>query len=64
MDQVVRNMPDYAWHKNYVVARECDGDYWFWGGYDKVETAIEAANEIHGEVFAVKDECDECEVDI
>lgn len=49
----VNNMPSYVWDYKYVVAREVDGDLWFWGAYDDLHTATTAANEIGGVVIEV-----------
>ena len=48
----ILNMPKNANKYKYIVAREVDGDFWFWGGYDKIETAAEVAEEIEGEIFS------------
>lgn len=35
----------------YVVARLCDGEWWYWGQWDDIKEAYSAAYEIGGEVF-------------
>ena len=45
----VNNLPKTL--KIYTVARECEGEWWFWGTWDSVSEALSAAREIGGEVF-------------
>lgn len=45
---VVLNMPEYANDYEFVVAREVDGDYWYWGAYSDGFKAEKAAVEIGG----------------
>lgn len=45
---VVLNMPEYANDYEFVVAREVDGDYWYWGAYSDGFKAEKAAIEIGG----------------
>lgn len=42
------NAPEYASHYEFVVAREIDGDYWFWGAYADGFKADQIAHEIDG----------------
>ena len=42
------NAPEYASHYEFVVAREIDGDFWFWGAYSDGFKAEQAALEIGG----------------
>lgn len=35
----------------YIVARLCDGEWWYWGQWDDCYEAHQAACEIGGEVF-------------
>lgn len=44
-------VPEYASEYEFVVARECDGEWWFWGAYDEHGRAVQAALEIGGRVF-------------
>lgn len=48
---IIHNKPDYADDYEFVVARECDGEYWFWGAYENGFKADKAASEIGGVVF-------------
>ena len=45
------NMPEYANDYEFVVAREIDGDYWFWGAYEDCFKADRIAHEIGGVVI-------------
>lgn len=45
------NAPDYASHYEFVVAREIDGDYWFWGAYSDGFKATQVAYEVSGIVI-------------
>lgn len=45
------NAPEYAYHYEFVVAREVDGDYWFWGAYSDGFKAEQVALEIGGVVI-------------
>ncbi len=45
------NAPEYASHYEFVVAREIDGDYWFWGAYADGFKADRVAREIDGIVI-------------
>ena len=42
------NMPEYANHYEFVVVREIDGDFWFWGAYADGFKAEKIAREIDG----------------
>ena len=45
----INNLPNYAKNMEFIVVREYDGEYWFWGGYDKdANRAYQAAEEIGG----------------
>lgn len=46
----VNNMPTYAKEYNYIVARECDGEYWFYGAYETADRANRVAVEVGGVV--------------
>ena len=50
----INNLPDYAYDYRYIVARECEGELWFWGAYDGYMTAVFAAEDIHGVVVTNK----------
>ena len=47
----IHNKPDYADDYEFVVARERDNEYWFWGAYEDGFRADKAASEIDGVVF-------------
>lgn len=44
-------VPAYAQECKYIVAQQCDGEWWFWGAYDELTKAVDAALEIGGRVF-------------
>lgn len=45
----INNLPDYAKNMEFVVVREYNNEYWFWGGYDRdAEKAYKVAKEIEG----------------
>lgn len=47
----INNVPEYAKEKGkYIVARYVDGEWWFYGAYDK-GTAGNVATDVGGEVF-------------
>lgn len=50
----IKNCPDYVNKYEYVVAREVDGEFWFYGAYDDIEKAREVAAEINGIAFVSK----------
>lgn len=60
----IKNAPEYAFNKKFVVARECDGDLWFYAAFDDVDKAISCAMEVNGEVIPTSPDCSECEVTI
>ena len=45
------NVPDYAYHYEFVVARQVEDDLWFWGAYSDGFKAEKAACEIGGVVI-------------
>ena len=45
------NEPEYSSHYEFVVTREVDGEYWFWGAYSNGFKAEQAALEIGGVVI-------------
>ena len=46
---VIKNLPNYAKNMEFIVVRACDGELWFYGGYDRdAEKAYKVANEIGG----------------
>ncbi len=40
----VNNIPAYAKDYNYIVARNVDGELWFWGAYHDYGTAVDIVN--------------------
>lgn len=48
MTRTINNFPKYAEDKKYIVAREIDGELWFYGAYDESNKANEIALEIGG----------------
>ena len=54
----IYNVPAYAKSYNFIVARKADdGNYWFWGAWEKMVDAGKAAEEINGRVF-FKEDCE------
>ena len=47
----VKNLSSYAYTCKYIVARECDGDLWYWGAWNDYETAYRASCEVRGIVI-------------
>lgn len=47
----INNKPNYADNYEFIVARECDGEYWFWGAYENGFEADRIASEIGGAIF-------------
>ena len=43
----INNVPDYADEYNYIVARICDRELWFYGAYDDKATADRARDEVN-----------------
>lgn len=54
----VNNVPRYASEHNYIVARNVDGELWFWGAYDRLERARATARDVNGEVLNEWEEAD------
>lgn len=44
----INNYPEYAKTAKYIVARWCDGEWWFWGAYNDLMQANRIAGEIGG----------------
>jgi hypothetical protein len=42
----VNNLPEYAKDAPYIVAREVDGELWFYGAFPGIYTAMAAEKEI------------------
>lgn len=47
----INNIPDYAKEYDFIVARECDGEFWFYGAYETVNRAMEVAIAVDGHVI-------------
>lgn len=50
MNVIVKNVPPYAEPYEWIVARPCDGELWFWGAYHDRIKAWRIAEEIGGVV--------------
>ena len=46
----VKNLPEYANEYKYIVASQIDGDLLFWGAWNNMKKAINAAVEIGGKI--------------
>lgn len=49
----INNLPTNL--KKYVVARGYDGEYWFWGTWDREIDAYNVSQEVSGQVFTSDD---------
>ena len=47
----INNLPEYAWEYRYVVAREVNGEFWFYGAFSGIKTAQAAVKEINNGVI-------------
>lgn len=47
----VNNVPEYAKDYAYMVARDCDGELWFWGSFNDCGKAHQVASEVDGQAF-------------
>lgn len=47
----INNEPTYAKNYEFIVAREVDGEYWFYGAYADGFKAEKVAVEIDGVIF-------------
>lgn len=45
----IYNLP--AKLESYIVARDCNGELWFWGTWDRITDAYNAANEVGGAIY-------------
>lgn len=52
---MINNCPRYGLDEEYIVARESDGELWFYGNYPE-RMAREVAREVGGVVVRVRDE--------
>lgn len=48
---MINNMPEYAKDYEFIVAREVDNEYWFYGAYVNGFKAEQVAVEINGVIF-------------
>ena len=44
----IQNAPAYAWDYEFIVVRQINDDYWFYGAYEDGFKASQVACEIHG----------------
>lgn len=49
---MIHNLPKTASEYRFVVAREIDGDLWYWGAYNDWVKAHDAAVKINGVVLS------------
>jgi len=49
MKVFINNLPNSL--KRFVVARNCEGELWYWGTWDNVHDATAAAIDISGLVY-------------
>lgn len=47
----IRNMSANAYNYEFIVARFCEGDWWFYGAYNDGWKAEQVAVEVDGMVF-------------
>ena len=47
----VNNVPDWARKKRYIVCREVNGSWWFYGAWDDFEKGLKQAVEIKGQII-------------
>ena len=47
---MINNLPAYAKEYKYIVVRKIDKELWFWGAWNDMDKANEAAVEINGMV--------------
>lgn len=57
---IVNNLSNYAKNHKYIVARKTEdvengSDLWFWGAWDDLRQAQDAANDIGGVVIESED---------
>lgn len=48
----LHNIPDYAFKYEFIVYREVEGEYWFYGAYSNGVKAQAVAHEINGLLLA------------
>lgn len=47
----IKNLPSYATNYAFIVAREVEGEWWFWGAYNDAFDANMIAEAINGDIF-------------
>ena len=52
---IIKNIAEYAKTKKYIVAREIDGEYWFFSAWDDANKANEQALDFNVVVFHAED---------
>lgn len=53
---VINNMPSEMDEKaRFIVARVFDGGLWFWGRFEDINKAMEAAQEINGVIVEAEE---------
>lgn len=52
---MVKNVADYAKDYKYIVARNIDGELWFWGAWNDRNKANEVAIELGNGVVIVNE---------
>ena len=53
----INNMPDIAWNRKYIVCRQMNNEYWYYGSYDDIERANYAAKEVDGWLIFNESRC-------
>ena len=48
----IKNVAPFATTKKFIVAREFEGDYWFFDAWNDFDDACTQAEEVHGCVIA------------
>ena len=48
---IINNLPKNVTDYKYIVAREVNGEWWFYGAYNEGSKAEQAAVECGGEIF-------------
>ena len=51
----IKNVAEYAKTKKYIVAREIEGEFWFFSAWDDANKANEQALDFDGVVFHAED---------
>lgn len=50
----INNLPDYYSDYEYIVARDIEGELWYWGAYHDQDRANNIAEDINGVVVEVE----------